>query len=139
MSSSALVSQGMTIGIGDGASPEVYTSITEVNSISGPGGSAQVIDVTDLNSTAKEKRMGLPDEGQVTLEMNYIPADVQHALLRAKRASQAVVNFRITFTDSPQTLWTFAANVLGFSVDNGVDGVTSASVTLEVSGAVTES
>lgn len=138
MSSNALVSQGMTIAISDSASPEVYTSIADVISISGPGGSAQVIDTTDMSSTAKEKRMGLPDEGQVTLEINYIPANVQHALLRSKRAAQVLVNFRITFTDSPNTTWTFAANVLGFSINNAVDAVTTASVTLEVSGSITE-
>jgi len=138
MSGNALVSQGMTIGIGDGASPEVYTTIADVISISGPGGSSAVIDTTDLSSTAKEKRMGLPDEGQVTLEINYIPANVQHALLRSTRAAQTLVNFRITFTDSPMTTWTFAANVLGFSISNAVDAVTTASVTLEVTGSITE-
>jgi len=138
MSVNALKSQGMTIGIGDGASPEVFTTISEISSISGPGGQAAVIDTTDLSSLAKEKRMGLPDEGQITLDMNWIPKNVQHALLRTKRTAQVAVNFRITFTDSPATTWTFAAFVLGHPVSNSVDEVTKGNVTLEVSGAVTE-
>lgn len=138
MSSSALQSQGMTIAISDEASPEVYTTIAEVMSIDGPGGSASVIDVTDLSSTAKEKRAGLQDEGQVTFEINYIPTDTQHALLRTVRTAATVRSFRIFFTDSPQTTWTFDALVLGFSVSNSVDDVTKASVTLEVTGAVVE-
>jgi len=137
-SSSALLSQGMTIGIGDSASPEVFTTIAEINSIDGPGGTAAEIDVTDLSSTSKEFVLGLQDEGDISLGGNYIPANTQHALLRTLRASGASRNYRISFTDSPITTWTFAARVKGFSISNGVDGVTALSVTLRVTGSITE-
>ena len=120
MSSSALESQGMTLGRGDAASPEVFTTIPEATNFSGPGGSAAVIDVTDLSSTAKEKRMGLNDEGQLSFTINYIPANTVHAGLRADRTARTLRVFRLTFTDSPNTLWTFSAYVTGFAVDNAV-------------------
>ena len=138
MSTSALESQGMTIGLGDAASPELYTTISEVSDISGPDGSASEIDATDLSSTAKEFKVGLKDEGQVSLTLNYIPADTQHAALRTARNNRTLNNYRITFTDSPQTTWTFAAYVLGFSISNGIDGLTQGSVSLRISGAITE-
>jgi len=138
MSSSALTSQGMTIAIGNGASPEVFTTIAEVKSIDGPGGQTAEIDVTDLSSTAKEFVLGLQDEGDITLDMNYIPANTQHALLRTLRGTGAENNFRITFTDSPATTWTFGARVKGFSISNAVDSVTGLSVTLRVTGSITE-
>ena len=116
MSSSALQSQGMVIQIGDAASPELYTTIAEVMSIDGPGGSAAVIDVTDLSSTAKEKRAGLQDEGHVSFEMNYLPANVQHILLRTQRAAGTVTSFRIVFTDSQQRTLTFSCLGLGSSI-----------------------
>jgi len=137
-SSSALTSQGMTIGIGDGAGVEVFATITEVNSIDGPGGQANEIDVTDLNSTSKEFILGLQDEGDVSLDINYIPADVQHALLRARKADGVVGNFQLSFTDTPVTTWTFAALVKGFAINNGVDAVTKATVILRISGSITE-
>lgn len=139
MSDAALESQGMELKIGDGASPEVFTKITEVKNFNGPGGTATVIDTSDLDSVAKEKRMGLPDEGQFTFTINYVPNDTQHTALRAARASRALTNFKLLFTDSPQTTWTFAAFVLGFAISGAVDGVVQANVTLEVSGAITES
>ena len=139
MSSSALQSQGMVIQISDEASPEVYTTIPEVMSIDGPGGSAAVIDVTDLSSNAKEKRAGLQDEGQVTFEIAFLPTNATHLLLRTVRSAGTVRSFRILFTDSPQTQWDFDALVLGFAISNAVDDVTKASVTLEVTGAVTQS
>jgi len=45
-------------------------SIDEVVSFTGPSGAGGVIDVTHLLSTAKEKLLGLPDWGSISLEMN---------------------------------------------------------------------
>jgi predicted secreted protein len=140
MSSNALEAQGMLLKIGNGASPEVFTAIKEIKTFSGPGGSAAVIDVTDLSSLAKEKRMGLADEGQLSFTINYIPNDTQHTLLRTQRANREETNFKLVFTDdSPATTWSFGAFVTGFSVSGAVDGVVEANVTLEITGAITES
>ncbi len=138
MSSSALESQGMTIAIGDAASPEVFTTIPDINNIGGPGGQASEIDVTDLSSTGKEFRIGLKDEGQITLAVFWRPKQAQHLQLWNDRTNRTLRNFRITFTDSPATTWTFAAYVMGIEIGNAVDGVTNATVTLRVSGAVTQ-
>ena len=138
MSSSALDSQGVTLSYGSGASPQVWTAIPEISNIQGPGGQANEIDVTDLDSTAKEFRMGLQDEGSITLDMFYIPSNTAHAALRTARANQTLTTFRLIFTGSPTNSWTFDAFVLGFEISNSVDDVTKASVTLRVSGAVTQ-
>ena len=139
MSSAALDSQGMTIGITDGTeSPLSYALITEVKDIAGPGGSATEIDASDLASTAKEFRMGLQDEGSVTLTMNWLPLNAQHILLRSQRAAQALTYFQISFTDSPATWWNFTAFVQEISISNSVDALTEGNVTLRVSGVVTQ-
>lgn len=140
MSSNAIEAQGVLIQRGSGTgSPETFTTIPELKSFSGPGGSTSVIDVTDLQSTGKEKRVGLHDEGQLSLEINYIPDDTTHAALRADRANRTLRNFRVIFTDGSDTQFDFAAYVTGFSISGGVDGVVTASVTLEISGSITES
>jgi predicted secreted protein len=137
MSSNAIESQGMLIQRGSG-SPLAYVTIPEIKSFTGPGGSASIIDVTDLQSAAKEKRMGLADEGQLQLTINYIPDDEVHMALRADRAARTETAFKIVFTDGSDTEWTFSAFVTGFSVSGGVDGVIEAQVTLEITGAITE-
>lgn len=141
MSSNALEAQGMDLKMGNAESPEVFTSISEITSISGPGGQAAVKDVTDLLSTAKAKRMGLPDEGQLAFDINYIPSDSQHSALRAARAARDKVNFQLVFTDdSPSTVWSFSAFVTGFSIQGvEVDGTVGAKVTLEITEAIVES
>lgn len=140
MSSNALEAQGMLIKIGNGASPEVFSTISEIKTFSGPTGSAAVIDVTDLSSSAKEKRMGLADEGQLSFTINYIPDNTQHTLLRTRRASREETNFKMVFTDdSPSTTWSFSAFVTGFAVSGAVDNVVEANVTLEITGSITQS
>jgi len=139
MSSQALEAQGTVLKIGNGASPEVFTAISEIKNFTGPGGAAAVIDVTDLSSLAKEKRMGLADEGQLSFVLHYIPSDTQHAALRAAKAGRVETNFQIEFTDAaPSTVWSFSGFVTNFSVSGSVDGVIEGNVTIEITGAIVE-
>ena len=48
--------------------------ILGVKTLSGFGGTSPVIDVSDVNSTAREKRMGLRDAGEISLGINYNPS-----------------------------------------------------------------
>jgi predicted secreted protein len=136
MSGNAIKAQGTELQLGSG-SPVSYTKIPEINSFSGPGGSVSVIDVTDLSSAAKEKLAGLNDNGQLSFELNFIPSDAQHIALRAAKEAGTTQNFKLVFVDD--TEWTFTAVVTGFSVSGAIDGVVKASVTLEISGEITES
>ena len=75
MSSTAITAQGIAISRFGTTTFEV---IPNVVSFQGPGGQAAVIDVTNLASASKEKRVGLRDEGQLTLTMHYNPDDLIH-------------------------------------------------------------
>ena len=136
MSSSALESQGVLLQLSDDASPEVFTTIAEVSDIQMATGQAAVIDITDLSSTAKEKRMGLADEGQATFTCNYIPANTQHAALKAARSARTRKHFKLVYTDSPNSTDTFYGYVLSLPRNIGVDGVITSNVTIEIDGAV---
>lgn len=140
MSSSSLESQGMVIAYNNtAASPNAYTTIPEVTSISGPDGSASEIDVSDLSSTAKEFKIGLKDSGSVSLEFMYIPVNAVHSALRTAWSNRTLTGFRITFTDSPATVWTFNAYVQNFSTTAGVDAPLAGTMTLRISGDISES
>lgn len=138
MSINAIEAQGIDLKIGAG-SPVTYTEIPEIVSFNGPGGAAAVIDVTDLSSSAMEKKMGLRDEGQLSFEMNYIPDNTQHAALRTARANRTLTPFQIILTDVSTTTWVFNAYVTGFTIQGAVNNVVKASVTLEITGVISES
>jgi len=138
MSGNAIKAQGTLLKLG-ADSPLAYTSIAEINSFSGPGGSVSVIDVTDLSSTAKEKIAGLNDNGQLTMECNFVPSNTQQAALRTAKENGTVVGMQLVFTDTGSTTWTFSAIVTGFSISGAVDGVVKGSITLDITGDIVES
>lgn len=132
----SIESQGTTIGISDGGSPSNFSNVANVVSFGGPGGSAAVIDVTNLASTAKEKRMGLPDEGQFTLDLNFDPDSQTHIILQNARANRTRLEFKITYTDTTPSTDVFFGYVTGFQKQGAVDQIVKASVTIEIDGAV---
>ena len=140
MSTNALPSQGVTLGVGNTASPVVYTDIADITEITGPDGSAGEIETTDLSSTSKTFIRGLTDNGSVSFTLNYIPANTQHAQLFAdfSSATEVARDYRLTFTDSPETHWTFSAYVSQFSVSNGLDDKLTASCAIRIKGTITE-
>ena len=139
MSDIALEAQGTVIQVGDFGSPEAYQTIPEVKSIAGPDGQASWMDTTDLASTAKEGRPGLKDEGQVRMQINYVPDNTVHTTLRNAFSNRTKKAIRIIFTDTaPTTKWDFPAYVTGFQVRAEVDGVLMADVTLRIADAIVE-
>jgi len=111
--------------------------VGEVIDFSGPGGQANVIDVTHLNSTAKEKLMGIRDEGQLTLTVNHCPADAGQQNLIADRGTRTLRKCVIAFSDASSYLAIFDGYCLGYSVSGGVDDKVTASIVVEIADAVT--
>lgn len=137
MTTKAFNAQGTVIKRGNGASVESFTSIGEVKNFNGPSGSANVLDATHLESTAREKVMGLPDEGEITLTMNFDPTSAQHQGLIADRANRVKRNFEQVFSDTGAAKASFAAYVTGFAIVGAVDAICEANVTLAISGPLT--
>lgn len=132
----AIESQGVVISYSIGASPSSFVALNNVTGFKGPGGSAAVIDITNLASVAKEKMMGLPDEGQFTLDINFDPDDTGHIALRNARGARTPIEIRVTFTDSTPSTATFAGYVLGFEFTGQVDQQVKAALTIEINGPV---
>ena len=114
--------------------PQAWTEIGEFIDWDGPGGSASVIDITHLQSTAKEKLVGLMDEGQLSLTVNWDNTDTGQAAMQTRRAARTLTDFQLTFSDGVIATW--SGYILGFSISGGVDDKVSASITIEISGIV---
>lgn len=125
---------GKTITAAGAATSTTFTNIANVRTFSGFDGSASEIDVTNLDSVAKEFRLGLTDPGQFTFEIDYDSANAGHMALRARQISGVLGNFKLTLPNA--TAITFAAYVKKFSLGGGVDAVAKTSVDLRISGAV---
>jgi len=137
MSTNALDTQGVLLKRGDGASPEVFSSVAELLDFDGPSGAPSVRDVSDLSSTSMQKKLGLIDEGQFSFEVFLTPNETVQAGLIADRTAKTLRNFTLTLTDSPATVLSFAAYVLSVKPGGSKDDDIKGSITLEISGLVT--
>lgn len=119
---------------GDGAGPEVFTALANVTNISGPGLSRETIDVTahDSPDAYMEHVGGLKDGGEVSVDVNYDPAD--HDALVADFDDVNPRNYQIVFPDAGTTTWSFAGIMTGFEPEAPYDDKLSASLTFKVSG-----
>lgn len=135
MTSAAIKTQGFKFQIGDSASPIAYTEVKEVVSFQGFDGTAAEIDVTNLQSTAKEFLMGLQDFGSFKIDCNYLQADAGQLAMRTAKATQAITNFKVTFSDTKTAI--FTGFVMSNPVSGGVDAKVDGSFNIRISGNVT--
>jgi hypothetical protein len=115
--------------------PQTYTALGEVIDFDGPGGSASVIDTTHLASSAREKMIGLRDEGQFTFSLNAAFDDTGQQAFRASREDRTLKSYKVTYPDG--TVQSFDGYALEFSTSGGVDDKLNASATIEITGEVT--
>lgn len=137
MSDIALESQGTLIDFGSIGSPGDWANIPEVRSINGPDGQAAWMDTTDLNSTGKEGRPGLKDEGQIRVDIFYVPGNTVHDAIRTAYSARTAKTIRLTFTDTaPATIWEADVYVTAFQVSAEIDAPLRAQVTFKITGAI---
>lgn len=74
--------------------PQTFSKVGNVQDFSPDGGSVNTIDVTNTDSTAKEKRPGLQDNGGATLSYHTDDTDAGQLALVAMRAYQSIGVFK---------------------------------------------
>lgn len=136
MTSSAISAQGTTFAINSTGTAQapVWTKVKNVKSYSGFDGSATELDTTDLDSTAKERLLGLQDWGSFSIDVNIDYADPgQAAMLASKRASTQK-QYQLTLPNG--YTHTFTASVKSFPIAGGTDALLTNTVALTISGDV---
>lgn len=132
-----IATKGSQLYLGDAASPETYTKIAQATSLGGPSQENPEIEVTDLDSTAKEYIAGLVDNGEITAALNFDPATTTHQTLNTLLNSGATRNWYIKIPTSPAYYMTFSGFVRTFPKSAEVESVWKADLTIRVSGTVT--
>ena len=151
----------MTTGVIESKGTRLYFAFTPSDihqvacptAINGLGGPADQIDTTCLSSIEREYRQGLPNPGQVTVPINFIPRSAAHqALIDLKESGNTVswMNLLSDYTGagptqvdsndrlvSPgETSAEFLAYVADFTFDVGLNEIVRGTLTLQRSGAV---
>jgi hypothetical protein len=138
----AIESQGTEFYWGDTTALSTASTnmVGEVKTFNGPSGSAKVIPITHLGSTAAEKLIGLRDEGQITFECNLAttnPAQMKIVADRNARTKKAwIIKLNDNSSDTAKMRLKGDGYCTGFAISGGVDDVIKANITLEITGAV---
>lgn len=126
---------GLTYTSGGTATPSTWIQVKEIKAIKPSGASASKIDVTDLDSTAKEYRTGLIDNGSFSGDIHILESDPGQAAVLAAFNASTVNTYKVV---SPSKTRTFNASCLKFPTvpDSAVDGVQTGSAEWQISGSV---
>jgi hypothetical protein len=118
------------------ATPQTFSKVGNVQNFTPDGGTANVIDVSNMDSTAKEKRQGLQDMGNYALTYDTDDTDVGQLALIAARTAQAVKTFKQVYPGGLLVrAWQgFVQKVT--EPDAGVDKVLRSSATIVVTGPI---
>lgn len=139
MASSAVSAQGTKFYIGAEAgpgSPTLWRQVGEAKVVNRDGADRPDIDVSHLESTAREYRLGLRDSGSFTLEMNWISTDVGQLRLQTAEGESTPSEFKAEYPNSKISYFQgFVKSVNGPNA--AVDGTLMLTATIRISGAVT--
>jgi hypothetical protein len=109
------------------------------------------IDATNLRSTAKEFRTGIPDNGEATLQINHKSTDDTHIFLAAQAGNGVLHKFMVCLSESDTdptvasgelvapvdcTSYGFEATVKSYRGALKVNDLVRKNCTLRISGAV---
>lgn len=121
--------------------PETFTTIAEVQSISGPTTEFDKIDRTSHDSPggARQYYPGLKDQGELSFTVIYDPKEATHgsAGLFGDANARTTRNYKLIFPDTGGSYYTFSAFVSGLPQEFPVDDLIKANVTLTIDGDVT--
>jgi hypothetical protein len=113
--------QGSKFYVGPGGSPDAPDQVLQVRRISDPQFSRPWKDRTDLDSTWREGKPGMPEIGEMSVEVFWDgDAGQQHNTLRDAFLNNTQKNFKITWPDGNQVV--FDGYVVSIGGTEEVDG-----------------
>lgn len=131
---------GKTITAGTGsATGTTYSSLGNAKDFTAITGKTSIITVTNFASAAVEKLSGLPDNGQMTVNLDLDNGDAGQAAAEAARISGTPTAFKIVLPSGTTPTIAFNGIVTGFDNKGQTNGVLQGSLTVEITGAITRS
>lgn len=109
------------------------TAVGNVRDFSMQGGASDDIDVTHLQSVAKEFLVGLGDEGDATFTLWEDPTDTGQAAIRTAQLAQTAKGFTVTGSDSKILCFPGIVKQFGFNI--AANGARESNCTIKVSAA----
>lgn len=130
-----IIVQGTTFKISD--DNVTFEDLGCVQSFNISGGGRTEIDTTCIGSTSKEFKLGLKDNGTVSVEILYNASSAGQALVDSSYDSNDAYYFEVVYTDTSTITKTFQGFVMNQSLDNSVDEVVRQTIEIKITGEIT--
>lgn len=132
----AVIANGTLLKMGDGASPEVFTTVPEMMKLSGPAVKFDLLDVTSHDSSGffREYIPGLADGDNIAGDMNWRPSNVVHIALRVNSYARTLTNFKMVFPDSSDNTVDQSTYISNITPTADIGAVLRSALTLKVTG-----
>jgi predicted secreted protein len=144
MTTNAKLGKGNLFQIFDtNVSPEAWTTVAEVKSITPPAYArdAQEATHTEITDGYREFVSGLRDAGEISVELNFVPDSDTTDMVFASFNSDELQQVRILFADGSQagvnptcSKFTCSGFITGFATEGPLDDVMTGTVTFKISG-----
>lgn len=135
-----LGSHGTILQQSDMGGTPVFTDIAELVDIGGPNISQAIHDAPSQNIAWMQKVAGIANGGDVSFDINFLMKDATHdptdGLLSLLGATDPT-DFKLIHTDAggfTASEWAFSAFLSGMTLNNPVDAISQASISLEING-----
>ena len=134
--SQAIVANGTLLQIGDGASPEHFTTVPEMMKLSGPSVKTNLLDSTSHDSLGyfREYVPGLSDGDNIAGDMNWRPSNAIHQGVREDSYARTLRNFEVVFPDTSENTVGCATYITDLVPKADIGTLLQASLTLKVTG-----
>lgn len=116
-----------------------FTTIAQIQTITPPARSRNLIDQTGLTDTVEKRRVGvILRSASATLRVWLDTAAATHAAVEAALQDGLTRNFKIILNDAGDTEYAFAGFIESITISElAVDTDVSADITIAVNGAIT--
>lgn len=134
MASTATKSQGTQLYISNGTN---WLQVKNIKNVDGlDGGTSTDIDVTNLDSTAKEYVQGLVDSGELSLGLDWDWTDAGQLECEDSRLNSELKKFYVKVNASTPQYVSFSGTVKSFPKNSAVDSVWNSTMSIRVSGSI---
>ncbi len=137
MSDQASIGYGILLKRGDGATPEVFTTISGLTKPALPNIKRDSIDATDTESPNRYREFipGLLDAGELALEFEERLGDTNQLLLDTDLNNPVLRNYQMVAPDNASTTWSFTGFITNIDRSPApIDGKMMKNVTFKISG-----
>jgi len=132
--SGVITARTVTATAGGTAGTEVFTTVAEVKSISGPNMQTQMIDVTHMQSdnNTREFLPSLIDPGEISFSVNWLPGNATHVSLKNDQKNRTKRNYQLVFTDTAATTYAFSGYITSIGITSAIEDVLQGDITVKL-------